>query len=127
FSRCTPAEIADVQRELPLGIASASIQRTRTDNVVAPGRGYSTGIETRYSAPFLASDPSLSFSKTTADFALYRTVRSGFVFAARARAGIIVGGQETNNSTLPPPQERLYAGGPTTVRGFQQNQLGPQV
>src|SRR4051812_32361883 len=94
FSRCTPAEIADVQRELPLGIASASIQRTRTDNVVAPGRGYSMGIETRYSAPFLASDASLTFSKTTADVALYRTLRRGIVFAARARGGIIVGGQE---------------------------------
>jgi outer membrane protein insertion porin family len=127
FSRCTPAEFAEVQRELPLGIASASIQRTRTDNLVDPSRGYVAGIETRYSAPFLASDPSLGFAKTSADFALYRTLRRGIVFASRVRGGIILGGDEVNDTKLPPPQERLYAGGATTVRGFGPNQLGPQV
>jgi outer membrane protein insertion porin family len=127
FSRCTPDEFAEAQRELPLGIASASLQRTRTDNLVDPSRGYAAGIETRYSAPFLASDTSLSFAKTTVDFALYRTLHRGVVFAARARGGIILGGATANGNKLPPPQERLYAGGATTVRGFGPNQLGPQV
>src|SRR3954466_6261792 len=58
---------------------------------------------------------------------MYRTMKRRGVFAARIRGGMIVGGQEANGTRLPPPQERLYAGGPTTVRGFQQNQLGPQV
>jgi outer membrane protein insertion porin family len=127
FSRCTPDEFAEAQRELPLGIASVSLQRTRTDNLVDPARGYAAGVETRYSAPFLASDTSLSFSKTTVDFALYRTLHRGVVFAARARGGVIFGGASANGSKLPPPQERLYAGGATTVRGFGPNQLGPQV
>jgi len=127
FSRCTDQERADVTKRLRLGIASASIQRTRTDNLVAPTRGYSTGGEVRYSAPFLASDKELNFFKTTAEYAMYRTMKRGVVFAARVRGGMIVGGQEENGTRLPPPQERLYAGGPTTVRGFQQNQLGPQV
>ncbi len=30
-----------------------------------------------------------------------------------------------SSDRLVPPQERLYAGGPTTVRGFRQNELGP--
>jgi outer membrane protein insertion porin family len=41
----------------------------------------------------------------------------GNVFALRLRGGAIFG-------RLPPPQERLYAGGATSVRGFQQNELG---
>ncbi|HEY4306450.1 MAG TPA: BamA/TamA family outer membrane protein [Gemmatimonadaceae bacterium] len=127
FSRCKADEFDEAQRELPLGIASVSLQRTRTDNLVDPSRGYAAGIEARYSAPFLASDTSLRFSKTTGDVALYRTLRRGIVFAARARGGIIIGGTEVNNTKLPPPQERLYAGGATTVRGFGPNQLGPQV
>lgn len=127
FSRCSTQEQADVTKRLRLGIASASIRRTRTDNLVAPTRGYAATGDVRYSAPFLASDEELRFFKTTAEFSLYRTVRRGMIFAARARGGLIAGGSEANGSQLPPPQERLYAGGPNTVRGFQQNQLGPQV
>jgi outer membrane protein insertion porin family/translocation and assembly module TamA len=127
FSRCTLEERNDATRRLRLGIASASIQRTRTDNLVAPTRGYSTAVELRYSAPFLASDDELRFYKGTAEYSIYRTLQRGVIFAARARGGFIHGGDEQNGNRLPPPQERLYAGGPTTVRGFQQNQLGPQV
>jgi outer membrane protein assembly factor BamA len=47
--------------------------------------------------------------------------------AMRARAGVIGGGQQTNGARLPPPQERLYVGGETSVRGFRQNELGPLI
>jgi outer membrane protein insertion porin family/translocation and assembly module TamA len=50
------------------------------------------------------------------------------VFAGRLRGGIISGGAAHDSAArLPPPQERLYAGGATSVRGFQQNELGPLV
>lgn len=127
FNRCTVEEQSDVQQRLRLGVASASIQRTRTDNPVAPTRGYVLGVETRYSAPFLISDPSLKFFKMTGDVSWYAPIARRVTFAARARGGFISGGQQIEGTRLPPPQERLYAGGPTSVRGFQQNQLGPQV
>jgi len=127
FNRCTTEEQAEVQQRLRLGVASASIQRTRTDNPVAPTRGYILGVESRYSAPFLISDPSLKFFKMTGDISWYTPLARRVTFAARARGGFITGGQEIEGTRLPPPQERLYAGGPTSVRGFQQNQLGPQV
>ena len=127
FNRCTQQEQDDVQRRLRLAIASASIGRVRTDNLIAPTRGYTAAAETRYSAPFLGSDVSLQFFKSTADLALYRVVRRGITFVGHARGGIILGGQSIEATRLPPPQERLYAGGPQSVRGFAQNQLGPQV
>jgi outer membrane protein insertion porin family/translocation and assembly module TamA len=40
---------------------------------------------------------------------------------------LIRGGTESNGVRLPPPQERLFAGGATSVRGYQQNQLGELV
>jgi outer membrane protein assembly factor BamA len=57
------------------------------------------------------------------DFARYWRVGSGAVFGARLQVGGALGALDR---TLP-AQERLYAGGPTTVRGFRQNELGPVV
>jgi outer membrane protein assembly factor BamA len=45
----------------------------------------------------------------------------------RFRGGIIGGGAATGGARLVPPQERLYTGGETSVRGFGQNELGPLI
>jgi outer membrane protein insertion porin family len=51
--------------------------------------------------------------------AWYHALTSRVTFAARVRGGFI--------TVLPPQQERLFAGGATSVRGFQQNELGPVI
>lgn len=127
FSRCSEAEQAELQQRLLLGVASVLLTRSTTDDPFAPTHGYIASFETRYSGGPTLSDPSLSFFKATGDVAWYRRVMPRLTFAARARGGIIRGGEQIGGSSLPPPQERLYAGGNTTVRGFAQNQLGPQV
>src|SRR6185437_716192 len=128
FSRCSAPEQAEVQRRLPLAIASASIQRTRTDNPFDPSSGDVLAAEVRGAAPVIGSDPSLSFLKGTIDGSWYYKVRSRTVLAFRLRAGAISGGTETGGGArLPPPQERLYAGGANSVRGYQQNELGSLV
>lgn len=127
FNRCRPAEQDEVQRRLLYGVASVALQRSTTDNPVVPTRGYIAGAEFRYSAPWLASDPTLRFAKMTADVSWYRQVVRNATFVAHGSAGYIQGGFSSNGTKLPPPQERLYAGGANSVRGFQQNNLGPQV
>jgi outer membrane protein assembly factor BamA len=128
FSRCDPKQQAEVQERLRLAIASVALQRIRTDNPIEPTSGYVVGGEVRGAATTIGSDPSLQFLKGTVDGSWYRKLQSRVVFAGRLRSGIISGGA-TRDSTakLPPPQERLYAGGATSVRGFQQNELGPLV
>lgn len=127
FNRCTLEEQAQVERREVLAVASAAIQHTTVDNLVDPTRGYNTAAEIRYSAPFLASDPTLEFFKATVDGSWYKQIWSRGVFAARIRAGHIAGGSTAEGTRLPPPQERLYAGGATSVRGFQQNEVGALV
>jgi outer membrane protein assembly factor BamA len=127
FNRCELDSQEQVQRRLRFAVASAAIQRVRTDNVVDPANGYSLGAELRGGAPVIGSDPTLSFIKSTADASWYHSFPGRSVFAARLRGGFIRGGATEGSAKLPPPQERLYAGGANSVRGFGQNELGPLV
>jgi outer membrane protein insertion porin family/translocation and assembly module TamA len=127
FSRCDQESMNQVQRKLPLAIASLAFQQARTDNPVDPHAGTVFRTEVRGSAPVIGSDPSLSFLKGTVDGSWYHQLTNAVVFALRLRGGAITGGSSTNGARLPPPSERLYAGGPTSVRGFQQNELGSSV
>jgi outer membrane protein insertion porin family/translocation and assembly module TamA len=121
FTLCTEAEQKTVQRKLPLGVASASLQQVRVDNIVEPRSGYIAGGELRGSSRVIGSNDSLEFVKAFADASLYRPLTARITLALRLRGGVIGG------TNLPPPQERLYAGGAASVRGFQQNELGPVV
>jgi outer membrane protein insertion porin family/translocation and assembly module TamA len=125
FNRCDPATRAPLQTLEPLGVFSTTLGRIRTDNLISPTRGYTMRGEFRSSAAgFLGTDPSLYFTKGTADLAWYQPLGSTAVFAFRLRGGLVFG--RTSGAFIP-PQERLYAGGPTSVRGFQQNELGAAV
>jgi outer membrane protein assembly factor BamA len=124
FNRCDPTSLQQIQSPLPLAIASAAVARVRTDNAVNPRSGYLVRAESRNSATFIGSNPALTFAKAVGDFGWYHPLGWGNVFALRLRGGAIFGGGASNGTRLPPPQERLYAGGATSVRGFQQNELG---
>jgi outer membrane protein assembly factor BamA len=69
----------------------------------------------------------LRFNKLLLDGAGYASVGNGVVLAARLRFGVVVGPSLSfsNTALFVPQQERLFAGGPTTVRGYNQNELGP--
>ena len=129
FNRCNPLERTPLDSLATLGIASASVSRVRTDNAISPTRGYLWRTEVRSSASrLLGTSPSLYFNKATGDVAFYQPVGRSTVLAMRARAGAVVGRRTASDSVgFVPPQERLYAGGATSVRGFQQNELGSVV
>jgi outer membrane protein assembly factor BamA len=128
FNRCDSDSRAAMQANLPLAVASAAVARVRTDNQVSPTRGTSLRLELRTSSRALGSASDLQFSKGTIDGAWYRPLRGG-TLAARLRLGAVVGTRLSfdNVRFFVPPQERLYAGGATSVRGFQQNELGALV
>jgi len=130
FNRCDEGARQQLKQRLPLGVGSASIARNRTDNLVSPTRGTLVRAEIRSSAAkMLGTSNDLFFSKGTGDVAWYYRVDSRNVLAFRLRGGIVLGRRLSlsDPSNFVPPQERLYAGGPTSVRGFQQNELGALV
>ncbi|MDB4876868.1 MAG: surface antigen [Gemmatimonadetes bacterium] len=121
FSRCTQPQQDEIQRRLRSAIASVALRRTRTDNPVDPTSGTSVAGELRLSEPWLGSDTALKFIKGTFDGSWFYPLPSRAVLATRLRLGAVGG------TKLPTPEERLYAGGATSVRGFQQNELGSVV
>jgi len=125
FSRCTSEEQEALERAQRLAIASISLQRSRVDDRVEPTRGYILAGELRGAAPIIGSDPSQQFGKATAEISGYKALTKRIVVAARVTGGLIAAPNDSSGSKLPPPQERLYAGGPYSVRGFGQNLLGP--
>jgi outer membrane protein insertion porin family len=107
-----------------LAVIGARFSRDRRNNADSASRGNFVRLDLRSANRLLLSDPTLEFSKAVIDAAWYQRIGSG-VLAVRARAGRLFGGQATGGALLPPPQERLYVGGETSVRGFRQNELGP--
>ena len=129
FNLCNAADQQQIQETKPLGVVSLSVTRNRANNPLTPTSGSVSRLELRHASRVVGSDRDLQFNKALGDAAWYRPVGGGHtVLALRLRAGAVVGTQ-LNDSTrrFIPPQERLYAGGPSSVRGFRQNELGPVV
>jgi outer membrane protein assembly factor BamA len=129
FNRCELSDRTAIESNQPLAIASAALARVRTDNQLSPTRGTSLRMELRSASRVIGSDPDLQFNKGTVDAAWYRPFAGG-TLAARVRLGAVIGTRLSFNKNVRffvPPQERLYAGGATSVRGFQQNELGSLV
>jgi outer membrane protein assembly factor BamA len=111
-------------------VAGLALTRDRTDGVTNPTRGSVMRFELRHASVFTGSTRLVRFTRGLVDASLYRQLLSGGVLVLRLRAGTVFGGDikvEGNVNRYIPPQERLYAGGPTTVRGFEQNELGAAI
>lgn len=128
FNRCDPASRTTLKEQATLGVASIAVSRLRTDNPITPTHGYALRGEARSSASaLLGTSPNLFFNKAAADAIWYRPMGNA-VLAMRLRGGAVVGRRlGPEDPGFVPPQERLYAGGATSVRGFQQNELGDVV
>ena len=128
FNLCTALDQAQIQQVKPLAVVSLAVTRNRANNPLTPSRGSVTRLELRHASRVVGSDRDLQFNKLSGDATWYRPAGGRTVLALRLRAGAVVGTQ-LNDSTrrFIPPQERVYAGGPNSVRGFRQNELGPVV
>lgn len=125
FSLCSQDDQARAQQARRLAVVSATLVRDGRSDFENPDRGSLASLELRHASPLIGSDPQLQFNKGVGDVAWYLPAGGGGVIAARLRVGAVVGARVGGLNLFIPPEERLYAGGPTTVRGFPQNELGP--
>jgi outer membrane protein insertion porin family len=127
FNRCDREDRERLQRLQPLGIASAVVSRNAANNAIYPTRGYTWRAEARHASRLTLADKSLGFNKLLGDAARYWGLGGRNVLAVRLRAGGLLGPSLGDSTRFVPPEERLFAGGPTTVRGFPQNELGSAI
>jgi outer membrane protein assembly factor BamA len=121
LNRCAPDDQRVFLTTRRLAVLGANFSRDRTDDPLNPRRGSFARLAIRHASPFTLSDSAFRFSSAVLDASKYWGLGSSTTLAVRLQLGLTFG----NSETLVPPQERLYAGGPTTVRGFRQNELGP--
>lgn len=129
FNACDSRDQAALLRRKRLAVLGTSFAEERTDNPTNPRRGTVVRGEVRHASRALGSDDRVQFTRLTLDGAAYVPLGTDVVFAARLRLGTVLGPtfQASVGDKYVPVQERLYAGGATTVRGFRQNELGPVV
>lgn len=127
FNICDQEDRRRVQATQRLAVISAIISHDNSNSAFSPTAGSQWRVEARHASPITLSDSSLRFSKLLAERSQYWGISDGAVIAFRVRGGVVVGRSLSGNTGFIPPQERLYAGGPTTVRGFSQNELGSAI
>ncbi|MFN2636368.1 MAG: outer membrane protein assembly factor [Gemmatimonadaceae bacterium] len=127
FNLCEAVERERIQQTQRLAVLSLGITRDNSNSLLSPTRGSIIRLEGRHSSPMILSDTGLYFNKVVGDAARYISIGGGNVLAFRIRGGSVFGRTIGSATGFIPPQERLYAGGPTTVRGFSQNELGSLI
>lgn len=126
FGQCRPEDVQVALFGRGVGIASALLTRDATDDPVDPAHGWRGRVEGRAGRTSSQLEESLRFYRGSLELAGYGVVAGGTVAGrlqwSRAWAP---GVSAVDGAPLLPPQERLFAGGQNSVRGYQQNLLGP--
>jgi outer membrane protein insertion porin family/translocation and assembly module TamA len=128
FNVCEEAARAQLTRLSRTAVAGWAVSRNRADNVVSPTRGSVMRLDLRHASTLIGSSANIAFNRATLDAATYFPAFGG-AMVLRFRGGAVVGSRLSfdGSNTFIPLQERLYAGGPNTVRGYRQNELGPAI
>lgn len=129
FNVCEDDARQRLEQRSRSAVAGASITRSRANDLVNPTGGSVIRLDVRHASPYVGSTRDIAFNRVTLDAALYRQVFGSGSLVLRLRGGTVLGSQLSfsGGPAFIPLQERLYAGGPGTVRGFQQNELGPAI
>lgn len=102
------------------GIRPALIYDTR-DNPFYPTKGILSGISLKLTSPLFFSET--DFLKINYYLNIYKALSKKIVLATSFRGGIAKGYNKTEEL---PIIERFFLGGRTTVRGYNQDTLGPK-
>lgn len=130
---CNPEDVLPLLESQWRNSLDASWARDRSDNPFNPTGGYQARSGISWATPLLLSD--LDFVRWSGEGSIYREVREEWTLSGNVRLGSFFGtaaldapgeDEDFDRSVLP-PDERFFAGGANSVRGYAQNALGPGV
>ena len=130
FDRCQQQAIDILQERHRQAALSLSLIRNTTNSPIEPTSGSVLSLDLSHASPLVGSEPLISYSKEVAEGSWYAPLARGWVLALRLRGGVIQPARSFVGDTsirYVPPEERFYAGGPASVRGFGRNEMGPLV
>ena len=127
---CTEEDIEVFKQPQFRGVITLAFLREHRIPLVDPARGSRLSAEVRFSGPIVGSDTLTQFLKGVVEYASHHQLGRRDVVGWRVKWGAIVAperGLEGQDLRFVPVEERFYAGGPNTVRGYSFNELGPIV
>lgn len=125
FAVCTPDDMDELGRFRWRNGVGATWVRDAGNRLVNPTKGHALRASALWSSPLLLSD--YDFLRTAAEGSVYHELRPGWVLAAFLRVGSFITDAGIDSTDFVPPEERFYAGGATSVRGFARSRLGPGI
>jgi outer membrane protein assembly factor BamA len=125
FEVCTPDDIELLEESRWSNSATLGLtqSRVRLDPFPSGGHSFRAGVD--YASALLGSDD--EYLRISADGIVHRELRDDVVLSLRLAGGTFLTGLLTSDRGYIPPERRFYGGGPTGVRGFRFNELGPTV
>ncbi|MGE5803849.1 MAG: outer membrane protein assembly factor [Gemmatimonadota bacterium] len=130
FRLCDEASRKFLKELRQFGGVSVVLVRSRVNALLDPTEGSLMTVSVLHASRLVGSQPPYEFNRGEAEFSKYHPIGRRTVFAWRVRGGTIVPREITlagQNVGYVPPDQRFYGGGPTSVRGYGRNELGPRV
>lgn len=122
---CADRDIQILRDPHWLAPVALSYARDESNALFAPTHGYILRVDLEYAAALTGSD--FAYSRLAAEWSGYWEIADDVVLAGRLRPAWARSIDEPGAGLGLHPQRRFFSGGPSSVRGYAQNRLGPKV
>lgn len=123
FDTCTEADLEQLQRYRWSNLLSLAASYDRQPVEGSGLEGFFLRGTVDWSSSAIGSSD--DFLRLLGDGSYYRPLRPGYLLAAHLQIGRFLSGALGGQGSYIPPEQRFYAGGPNSVRGYTRNALGP--